>query len=258
MRHAVPDRHGPRVQDSPRGGCPSGRQMAAEARVSSSAAQSPETRRSRSRMAALGVRLGDAVGLGGQQPAEDQGRRQLTLGRGPGDQWTAENVCRPKIGTWGLLVAHVEVAHVEVDAVARRRSRAWRRWRRGRSRARSPARSRAWRRRWPARPSHSRGRRTNRRLASSSSMSSRHRRVVAWAPVPNACPGSMTTSSARVAGRLPRRPDGQPARRAPAGGGSCASAPPSRRRSPRWRRRRGAAGGGAQVRQRPGSSPGAP
>ena len=37
-------------------------------------------------------------------------------------------------------------------------------------------------------------------LASSSSMSSRHRRVVAWEPVPNACPGSMTTSSARSPG----------------------------------------------------------
>ena len=63
----------------------------------------------------------------------------------------------------------------------------------GRCRRRAPARSRAWRRRSRARPSRSRGRRTA-PPGSSSSSSSRHSRVVGCAPVPNACPGSITTS----------------------------------------------------------------
>ena len=80
-----------------------------------------------------------------------------------------------------------------------------------RSPPRSPARSRAWPPRSPARPSRSPGRRTSRRGSSSSSSSS-DSRVVGWAPVPNAWPGSMhQVDDAGLAGRRrPRRAHPQP------------------------------------------------
>ncbi len=62
-----------------------------------------------------------------------------------------------------------------------------------RSPAPRPARSPAARRPGPARPIRSRGRPAT-RAGSTPSISSRHSRVVAWAPVPNAWPGSTTRS----------------------------------------------------------------
>ena len=64
------------------------------------------------------------------------------------------------------------------------------------------------------------------------SSSSRHRRVVACAPVPNACPGSITTSSA-VDPAAPTAAARSAGRRARAAGGTRATAAPSRPR-PRW------------------------
>ena len=88
--HWTRDRHGPRVQDSRRGGCPSGA-------VRRASAAAPPTRPgpgARARRGHARVGGGDAVGLGGQQAAEDQRRRQLTLGRGPGHQRPGEHVGR--------------------------------------------------------------------------------------------------------------------------------------------------------------------
>ena len=65
--------------------------------------------------------------------------------------------------------------------------------------------------------------------SASSRSSSRHILVVGWAPVPNAWPGSTTTSIGARRGARPMRAVPRGARRPRAAGGSPASDPPSRR-----------------------------
>ena len=126
--------------------------------------------------------------------------------------------------------------------------------------AERPAPTRAWRPRSRGRRSRSRRRRAA-RAGSSASSSSRHSRVVACAPVPNAWPGSMTTStgatSALTSG-VPRRPHVQRGRRRSTGRGTRASGPPSRRRPRSSTTSTSAPPAAARRSGSSGSSPGAP
>ena len=126
---------------------------------------------------------------------------------------------------WQRLAAQVEAPDRQLDAVdggvlAERPARS-----RARCRARAPARSRAS----PAAiastpepvPTSSSGPPCPPR-ASSSSSSPRHSRVLAWPPVPKACPGSMTISRAPALRRRPAAPRAGARARRDGRGRSCA------------------------------------
>ena len=132
-------------------------------------------------------RAGDPVSLVDEHTAEDQRRRQPALGRGPCTQWAGEHVCRQKVTIGHLLGAQVELAQLDRDAVGIGVRACRRDAPPGRSRAPAPAPSRASQPTIASTP-EPQPRSTNEPppRAEPSSSSSRHSRVVAWAPVPNA------------------------------------------------------------------------
>ena len=150
------------------------------------------------------------------------------------------------------LAAQVKAASLQLDAVGGRVGERSRARSRGRCRVPAPDDSQAWRARSPARPSRQPTSSTGSRASSataSSSNNSRHMRVVACAPVPKACAGSITISSASGRCSAPPTADaraatGRPsherhraaARSAPAD--ETASSAQTNRRRPRWSRSR--------------------
>ena len=166
-----------------------------EAAIGLGAADGCEERR-RTRPSSAGSRL-RADPLPGSRSLELLGHHPA----GPGRSCWRRPSGRARAGPRGGCVAR-----------ARPRRRWPRRWRspprsrapRGRSRAPGP--SRAWPRRSRGRRSRCRGRSAGRcasPASASSSRNSRQRRVVGWAPVPKARPGSTTTSIVALARLLP-------------------------------------------------------
>ena len=183
-------------------------------KCSSSAAHSPRSRRSRSRRPWAAKAAAISSASCDEQAGGDQRRAAASASRrGVVEQQRAQQVRERPSGAAGIgSLRRSQRRDVERDAVdggvvARRLDATA-----GRSRPPSPARSRASRPRSRARRSRSRGRAAGRARAASASVSSssRHSRVVACAPVPNACAGSITSSTSAPSGCLPRRAHGEP------------------------------------------------